>query len=73
MFSFFQYVFISVADNSLINPQLQKVFERVRQSADFMPVWQMEVHVQEKYLFYIFQKTLVFILVYILLYRIPVI
>lgn len=32
-----------IEDNSLINPDLQKVFERVRQSADFMPVWQMEV------------------------------
>lgn len=33
---------LSIQDNSLINPDLQKVFERVRQSADFMPVWQME-------------------------------
>ena len=30
-------------DNSMINPQLQAIFERVRQSADFMPTWQMEV------------------------------
>lgn len=30
-------------DNSFINPQLQKIFERVRQSADFMPSWQMKV------------------------------
>ena len=30
-------------DNSFINPELQAIFERVRQSADFMPVWQMEV------------------------------
>ena len=35
-------------DNALINPQLQKIFERVRQSADFMPVRQMEsVLIQE--------------------------
>uniref|UniRef100_A0A7N9ALT5 NUMB like endocytic adaptor protein n=1 Tax=Mastacembelus armatus TaxID=205130 RepID=A0A7N9ALT5_9TELE len=30
-------------DNSFINPQLQKIFERVRQSADFMPTWQTNV------------------------------
>ena len=30
-------------DNNLINPEIQKIFERVRQSADFMPAWQMEV------------------------------
>jgi len=32
---------LSIQDNTFINPQLQKIFERVRQSADFMPVWQM--------------------------------
>uniref|UniRef100_A0A8C5CPU3 Coenzyme Q8B n=1 Tax=Gadus morhua TaxID=8049 RepID=A0A8C5CPU3_GADMO len=32
---------LSIQDNSFINPQLQKIFERVRQSADFMPPWQM--------------------------------
>ncbi|KAB1274048.1 Atypical kinase COQ8B; mitochondrial [Camelus dromedarius] len=30
-----------VEDNSFISPQLQHIFERVRQSADFMPRWQM--------------------------------
>ena len=33
---------LSIQDNALINPQLQRIFERVRQSADFMPRWQME-------------------------------
>ncbi|XP_074662126.1 atypical kinase COQ8B, mitochondrial-like [Tubulanus polymorphus] len=33
---------LSIQDNTFINPQLQKIFERVRQSADFMPEWQME-------------------------------
>lgn len=33
---------LSIQDNSMINPQLQKIFERVRQSADFMPARQME-------------------------------
>ncbi|XP_030413231.1 atypical kinase COQ8A, mitochondrial isoform X2 [Gopherus evgoodei] len=28
-------------DNAFINPHLQKIFERVRQSADFMPIKQM--------------------------------
>jgi len=32
---------LSIQDNTFINPQLQKIFERVRQSADFMPAWQM--------------------------------
>lgn len=34
---------LSIQDSALINPQLQKIFERVRQSADFMPAWQLEV------------------------------
>ncbi|XP_006901010.1 PREDICTED: uncharacterized aarF domain-containing protein kinase 4 [Elephantulus edwardii] len=29
------------SDNSFLSPQLQRIFERVRQSADFMPRWQM--------------------------------
>ncbi|CAG7680424.1 unnamed protein product [Allacma fusca] len=33
---------LSIQDNSVINPELQKIFERVRQAADFMPTWQME-------------------------------
>ncbi|XP_062896664.1 atypical kinase COQ8A, mitochondrial [Mobula hypostoma] len=32
---------LSIQDDSFINPQLQKIFERVRQSADFMPSKQM--------------------------------
>ncbi|XP_078287196.1 atypical kinase COQ8B, mitochondrial [Rhinoraja longicauda] len=32
---------MSIQGTSLINPQVQKIFERVRQSADFMPTWQM--------------------------------
>lgn len=34
---------LSIQDNNLLSPQLQKAFERVRQSADFMPTWQLEV------------------------------
>ncbi|OXA60710.1 AarF domain-containing protein kinase 4 [Folsomia candida] len=33
---------LSIQDNSMLNPELQKVFERVRHAADFMPDWQME-------------------------------
>ncbi|KAI4490926.1 hypothetical protein M0802_010600 [Mischocyttarus mexicanus] len=33
---------MSIQDNTIISPELQKVFERVRQSADFMPKWQIE-------------------------------
>ncbi|XP_047344902.1 atypical kinase COQ8B, mitochondrial isoform X2 [Vespa velutina] len=33
---------LSIQDNTIISPELQKVFERVRQSADFMPKWQIE-------------------------------
>ncbi|XP_071163945.1 atypical kinase COQ8B, mitochondrial-like [Mytilus edulis] len=32
---------LSIQDNSLINPEITKIFDRVRQSADFMPTWQM--------------------------------
>lgn len=39
---------LSIQDNSMINPQLQKIFKRVRESADFMPARQMEgVLIQE--------------------------
>ena len=34
---------LSIQDETLLSPQLQKIFERVRQSADFMPFWQTEV------------------------------
>ncbi|XP_075233856.1 ubiquinone biosynthesis protein COQ8, mitochondrial isoform X2 [Lycorma delicatula] len=33
---------LSIQDNNIISPELQKAFERVRQSADFMPPWQVE-------------------------------
>ncbi|XP_061173214.1 atypical kinase COQ8B, mitochondrial-like [Saccostrea echinata] len=33
---------ISIQDNSFIDPKIQKIFDRVRQSADFMPTWQMK-------------------------------
>uniref|UniRef100_A0A667Y1B4 Coenzyme Q8B n=1 Tax=Myripristis murdjan TaxID=586833 RepID=A0A667Y1B4_9TELE len=39
---------LSIQDNSFINPQLQKIFERVRQSADFMPIWQMNKVLDEE-------------------------
>ena len=32
---------ISIQDDSLINKQVSQIFERVRQSADYMPEWQM--------------------------------
>ncbi|XP_050784441.1 atypical kinase COQ8B, mitochondrial isoform X1 [Gopherus flavomarginatus] len=31
---------LSIQDNSFLSPQLQRIFARVRQSADFMPAWQ---------------------------------
>ena len=42
-FGSFLFILIYLPDNNLINPEIQKIFERVRQSADFMPAWQMEV------------------------------
>ncbi|XP_076292722.1 ubiquinone biosynthesis protein COQ8, mitochondrial [Lasioglossum baleicum] len=33
---------LSIQDETVISPELQKIFERVRQSADFMPAWQVE-------------------------------
>ncbi|XP_011496900.1 PREDICTED: aarF domain-containing protein kinase 4 [Ceratosolen solmsi marchali] len=32
---------LSIQDNTIIGPELQNAFERVRQSADFMPTWQV--------------------------------
>lgn len=37
------FYFLCVLDDAFINPQLAKIFERVRQSADFMPIKQMTV------------------------------
>jgi aarF domain-containing kinase len=36
---------LSIQDNTIISPELQNAFERVRQSADFMPTWQVHVNV----------------------------
>lgn len=33
----------SIQDNNILSPEFQRLFERVRQSADFMPKWQVEV------------------------------
>ncbi|KOB76396.1 Uncharacterized protein OBRU01_05825, partial [Operophtera brumata] len=33
---------LSIQDEAVISPELQRIFERVRQSADFMPTWQVE-------------------------------
>ncbi|XP_014235469.1 atypical kinase COQ8B, mitochondrial isoform X2 [Trichogramma pretiosum] len=33
---------LSIQDNTIISPELQQAFERVRQSADFMPTWQVQ-------------------------------
>ncbi|KAG7210759.1 hypothetical protein KM043_012253 [Ampulex compressa] len=33
---------LSIQDDNIISPELQKAFERVRQSADFMPIWQVQ-------------------------------
>ncbi|XP_073497590.1 atypical kinase COQ8B, mitochondrial [Phyllobates terribilis] len=39
---------LSIQDNGFLSPQLQKIFERVRQSADFMPSWQMAKVLEEE-------------------------
>ncbi|XP_046383155.1 atypical kinase COQ8B, mitochondrial isoform X2 [Ischnura elegans] len=33
---------LSIQDSSIVSPELQRAFERVRQAADFMPKWQLE-------------------------------
>ena len=33
---------LSIQDNTMISPTLQRIFERVRDGADFMPSWQLE-------------------------------
>ena len=34
---------LSIQDEALVSPQVSAIFERVRESADFMPKWQLEV------------------------------
>ena len=34
---------LSIQDESIVGPEIGKIFERVRESADYMPIWQMEV------------------------------
>jgi len=33
---------LSIQDGAVIGPELQRIFDRVRESADFMPLWQLE-------------------------------
>ena len=40
---------LSIQDETLLSPALQKIFERVRQSADFMPFWQTEVRIVHRF------------------------
>jgi aarF domain-containing kinase len=40
----------ALADSNLLPAELQDVFERVRQGADFMPAWQMEVRMARDWL-----------------------
>lgn len=37
---------LSIQDDSIVDPRLLQVFDRVRQSADFMPVSQMKVRMR---------------------------
>ena len=39
----------------MISPQLQQIFERVRDGADFMPSWQLEVYI----LYFIFLEQMI--------------
>lgn len=41
---YLDFFFFPLLDDAFINPQLSKIFDRVRQSADFMPIKQMMVH-----------------------------
>lgn len=36
---------LSIQDEAMLSPSLQRIFDRVRQSADFMPFWQTEVNI----------------------------
>lgn len=42
-FYFNETTYVWISDDAFINPQLAKIFDRVRQSADFMPIKQMTV------------------------------
>ena len=38
---------LSIQDDALVSKDVQAIFERVRQSADFMPLWQMEKQIND--------------------------
>eukprot|EP00795_Rhopilema_esculentum_P002861 gene2861-1097_t len=40
---------LSLQDNSMMPPEWQKIFDRVRASADFMPAWQIEKVLKEEF------------------------
>jgi len=39
---------LSIQDGAVVGPELQKIFDRVRESADYMPEWQLESVMQEQ-------------------------
>jgi len=39
---------LSIQDGAVIGPELQRIFDRVRESADFMPLWQLEKVMQSE-------------------------
>lgn len=41
---------LSIQDEAMLSPSLQRIFDRVRQSADFMPFWQTEVNILNSFL-----------------------
>ncbi len=43
---------LSIQGDAFMNPELGRIFERVRESADFMPQWQFEVRILDRISFY---------------------
>ncbi len=43
---------LSIQGDAFMNPELGRIFERVRESADFMPQWQFEVRILDWISFY---------------------
>lgn len=43
MFKVLLINYIKILDNAIFSDEIQEIFERVRQNANYMPFWQVDV------------------------------
>jgi hypothetical protein len=59
----------SIQDNSVLSPELAAIFDRVRESADFMPLWQVRKREKKILAWWIQLKKLNFLTIFKLCQR----